>query len=107
MRTTSRGGRAAALSLLRIEDGKDLIVLREPVLLPLGEGEPPVHDDLEDAATGWDQLRRDPVTVPDACRQTGGAWFVVSDPAVLDRDFHADLLAGRGPQPPAGSRRHL
>jgi hypothetical protein len=48
-----------------------------------------VHGDLETPAARGDELHlRGRELLLDLGRQTGGAWFVVSNGAVFDRDLH-------------------
>jgi len=78
--------------------------LGEASELLLGEDQVVAHRDLEDSTMAADQLRLDAELLLDLGRQTGGAWVVVSDRAVLDGDvgrwhgssFAVDILpAGR------------
>ncbi len=59
----------------------------------LGVDESPVNDYLEDPTAGADELDlRSRMMLSEGVRQTGGARFVVSSPAVLDGDVHFYLL---------------
>lgn len=66
--------------------GFDLAGLREAPYLFLGEDQPVVHGDLEDAAAALDELGLNAELRFDLLRQPGGAGVVVSSRAVLD--FH-------------------
>jgi hypothetical protein len=55
-----------------------------------------VHGDLETPAARGDELHlRGRELLFDLGRQTGGAWFVVSNGAVFDRDLHKVLKSRR------------
>jgi hypothetical protein len=48
-----------------------------------------IESDLELSPAGWNELHpRLGKRLPELGRQTGGPWLVVSNRAVLDRDFH-------------------
>jgi hypothetical protein len=54
-----------------------------------GKNAAPVDLHFKRAAGGLDQLHVDVrIGLADFGRQTGGAWLVVSDDAVFDRDAH-------------------
>src|SRR5512145_7732 len=70
------------------EQAEPLARLRVPSELPLGKHGLPVDPDLENAAAAryeHDFCLEFPFELR---RQTGGAWFVVSDQAILDFDPH-------------------
>jgi len=66
----------------------DLGALRETAGCVFREDHVAVGLDVEDPLAAGDQLSVDSEAVFDLGRQTGGAWFVVSDLAVIDGDFH-------------------
>ena len=68
---------------------EDLVVLREAVLLLLGEDQLPVHDDVELARLARFDLGVDACRLLDRGRETRGLRLVVSDDAVADGDGHA------------------
>ena len=70
---------------------QDLVGLREPSQLLLGEDQRPIDDDLEGAVTAFDQLDTVAEFILDAGRQTGGLWPVVSFHAISDRDLHGSM----------------
>ena len=66
----------------------DLVPLGEAAGFVFGEDHLAVGFDVEDPFTPGDQLRIDSEAVFDLGRQTGGAWLVVSNLAVIDGDLH-------------------
>jgi hypothetical protein len=73
-----------------LPDGADhLLRIGVPARLLLGEDEPPVGDDFEHAAPGFDELDLGVLeSLFEPGRQPGGSGPVVSDGAVLDGDSH-------------------
>ena len=69
---------------------EDLRLFRKPVQGLLGENQIPVDFHLENPSARGDEFRFHLVSIPDGARQTGGAWFVVSNLAVFDGDLHGD-----------------
>jgi hypothetical protein len=70
------------------QGGDDLGGVGEAAVAVLGEDQPAVGDDVEDAAIALQELRLDAERLPDVGRQTGGPWQIVSAYAVLDGDLH-------------------
>ncbi len=65
-----------------------------PSQLLLGEEQRPVHSDLEHPARPLHQLDPSPrMGLLDFRLQTGGAWTIVSNDAILNRDFHMKTLS--------------
>jgi hypothetical protein len=62
--------------------------------IEFGMNEFTIDANFKGAAAGRDQLGSHAGRFPNASRQTGGFWFVISDRAVFDRyfRFHACLL---------------
>lgn len=58
----------------------------------LGVNQVSIHNDIEDSAATFDQLRLDTRCILNRVRQTGGLRGVVSLHAVSDAYFHFELL---------------
>jgi molybdate transport system permease protein len=69
-------------------DGFDLLVGRESAELLLGEGDPPVDDNLEYTGAAFDQRDVDTVLLDQLIPRTEGPRQVVSPYAVFDLDLH-------------------
>ena len=73
-----------------------------PAELLLGEEQGPVHSDLEHATRPLDKSDLGfRMGLLDLRLQTGGAWTVVSNDAVLNRNFQRTTLGQRSPAAPA------
>ena len=70
----------------------DLLGAREAGVAVLGEHEPAVGRDVEDAVRAFDELGLDPQCLPDLGRQTDGSRQVISGHAVGDGDFHCPIV---------------
>lgn len=96
----------ARSALQRRELLQNLVVVGEAPFLLLREDRTAVDTNIEDAARSLDQLRLDVKVLLDGGRQTGGAWEVVSNPAVFDRNLHWIFISLAGsvrPQTETGS----
>jgi hypothetical protein len=88
---------ARGIPLIAFADqARHLALLGEAAERLLGEDQLVVERDLEDAATGGDQLALDTEFGLQLGRQTGGARLVVSLLAVFDLDAHRALLGRHG-----------
>ncbi len=67
---------------------EDLGIFRESADVAFAEDHLAVDFDVEDASAASDQLDFSVVLFSNGGLQTGGAGEVVSNPAVLDSDFH-------------------
>ena len=65
-------------------------MLREAIFVVFGEDQVTIDDDVKDPARAFDEVGLDAERAFDCLRQTGGLGQVVSHPAVLDADLHAD-----------------
>jgi hypothetical protein len=66
----------------------DLSVFGKPAELLLGEDEPPVDGDLEDAGNPFDELDLFCAAFHEPGLRTEGPRFIVSGHAVFDPDLH-------------------
>ena len=79
-------------------------MLRETPGFILGVDQLPIHPDIEDALSAFDELGLDAVRLLDGRRQTGSVREVVSNHAVLDRDLHGSNLPSLGSKQGARQR---
>ena len=86
---------------------EDFTVFGEAIELMFGEEKVAVGVHIENAAAALDERGFVTRRILDLGRQTGGPGEVVSLPAVLDGDFHRDLLVkGRGSLASGGAPIH-
>jgi hypothetical protein len=91
----ARGRHTAAMLRNRLAEGAEhFLVCRETAGCLLGESQPAVHRDLEDAAAGPAQidLRRG-LCLQDRVPRRTGARFIASLAAVFDLDLHDGLVS--------------
>ena len=86
------GQDALKICRLAADQGVDLGVFRKPAELFLGESEPPIDGDLENASDPLDELDLFRASFQKPCPRTEGPWFIVSRYAVFDSDLHCRHL---------------